>query len=267
LRPAAYNGIVGFKPTIGWAPIDGVQPVAPAFDTIGVMARRVDDAAAVAAAIADDPEAFAVRPAPSRPRIGLLGDAFYDEVAPAVRTILTAVVRRFVDAGATVESVSAPVALTRVHAAHRIITFAQCAAQHADRYHRDPSRYGRRARELLDPGLITSDHPGTCLCVHAEDVRRNATERLVDLFHDVDVVVTPVTSGPVPPRATTGDSRFQIPWTLCGFPALALPSGEARGLPLAVRLVTTPTNEATLLAVARWCEQVLDLGLAPAAAR
>jgi len=55
LRPAAYNGVVGFKPSSGWAPLDGVTPVAPTIDTIGITARHLSDAAAVAAAIADDP--------------------------------------------------------------------------------------------------------------------------------------------------------------------------------------------------------------------
>jgi Asp-tRNA(Asn)/Glu-tRNA(Gln) amidotransferase A subunit family amidase len=70
-----------------------------------------------------------------------------------------------------------------------------------------------------------------------------------------------VTPEPAPSCDTTGDSRFQIPWTLCGFPALALPSGRASGLPLAVQLVAAPNAEGKLLAVARWCEQILDLHL------
>jgi aspartyl-tRNA(Asn)/glutamyl-tRNA(Gln) amidotransferase subunit A len=172
---------------------------------------------------------------------------------------LAEVVERFVDADATVEHVVCAVDLTRVHAAHRVITFAECAAHHADRYCRDPGRFGPRARELLDLGLLTPAHA----YLHAEVVRRDATERLHELFSNLDVLIVPVTAGSAPPRDTTGDSRFQIPWTLCGFPTLALPTGDAAGLPLAAQLVTAPTNEATLLTVARWCEDVLDWNLTP----
>jgi Asp-tRNA(Asn)/Glu-tRNA(Gln) amidotransferase A subunit family amidase len=82
------------------------------------------------------------------------------------------------------------------------------------------------------------------------------------MFADTDAVVLPVVPGPAPGRSTTGESRFQIPWTLGGFPALSLPTGFSRaGLPLAMQFVADLGRESALLAAARWSEQVLGLEL------
>jgi Asp-tRNA(Asn)/Glu-tRNA(Gln) amidotransferase A subunit family amidase len=259
LRPAAYNGVVGFKPTMGWVTAEGSQPVAPSIDTIGVTARRVADAAAVAAAIADDPVRFRHGTASSAPRIGVLTGPYVEDLGPAVRANFRHTLRRLTDAGAELVTVSCPVDLSLVHAAHRIVTFAECAAEHLAAGRGDLVGYGPRARELIDLGMVTPAHA----YLHAQHVRQDATRRLAAMFADVDVVVLPVVPEPAPGRATTGDSRLQIPWTLCGFPALSLPAGlSPAGLPLAVQFLAGLHHEPALLAAASWSEQVLGVELA-----
>jgi aspartyl-tRNA(Asn)/glutamyl-tRNA(Gln) amidotransferase subunit A len=84
------------------------------------------------------------------------------------------------------------------------------------------------------------------------------------MFSGAEVILLPVVPEPAPSRATTGDSRLQIPWTLCGFPALSLPAGlSLTGLPLAIQFIADRYNETALLAAAHWSEQVLGLNLAP----
>jgi Asp-tRNA(Asn)/Glu-tRNA(Gln) amidotransferase A subunit family amidase len=259
LRPAAYNGVVGLKPTIGWAPTEGTQAVAPSIDTIGVTARSVGDAAAVAAAIGDQPDRFRSGADRGPPRLGRLHNAFYNTVGPAVAANLDEMARRFSDAGVDIVDVETSVDLSLLHTAHRIITFSECAALHLGRYRSNPGRYGPKARELLDLGLVTPAYA----YVEAQHIRREAGKRLADVLKDVDALMLPLVPEPAPAQHTTGDSRFQIPWTLCGFPTLALPSGLAGGLPLSVQLAASPHDDATLLAVARWCERTLDLVLSP----
>lgn len=257
LRPAAYNGVTGFKPTIGWVTTSGSRPVAPTIDTIGITARRVADAAAVAAAVGD-PAQFGCDTA-ARPRVGVLTTPFTEDAGQAVQAGLAHVARLLADAGADVAEVPCPVDLSLVHAAHRIITFAECAAVHLAE--RDgPAGYGPRARELIDLGTITPAHA----YVHAQRVRDEATRQLEAIFADAEVIVLPVVPEPAPDRSTTGDSRYQIPWTMGGFPALSLPAGISDGgLPLAVQFVADRHRDRTLLAVARWSEQVLGPELSP----
>lgn len=260
LRPAAYNAVVGFKPTIGWVSTDGSQPVAPTIDTIGITARRVEDAAAVAAAIADDPARFRHHAASCPPRLGVLTDPFADAIGPAVRANLRETLQQLADAGAKVTAASCPVDLSLVHAAHRIITFAECAAEHLAAAQGSLEGYAPRARELIDLGVVTPAHA----YVHAQHVRQETARRLPAMFTGADVILLPAVPEPAPARATTGDSRLQIPWTLCGFPALSLPTGlTSTGLPLAMQFIADRYNEPALLTAARWSEQVLGLNLAP----
>ena len=85
------------------------------------------------------------------------------------------------------------------------------------------------------------------------------------LSQQCDVLLTPATPAPAQAdRTNTGDPSFQGPWTSCGLPAIALPSGLAEsGLPLAIQLIASPFAEGRLLAAAAWCEQALGVELTP----
>jgi Asp-tRNA(Asn)/Glu-tRNA(Gln) amidotransferase A subunit family amidase len=179
---------------------------------------------------------------------------------PARLIRLLTTLQQLADAGANLAPVSCPVDLSLVHAAHRIITFAECAAEHLAAGRHSRNGYGPRARELIDLGLVTPAHA----YLHAQHVRRNTARRLATMFAGADVILLPVVPQPAPAQATTGDSRLQIPWTLCGFPALSLPTGlTPTGLPLAMQLIANRRNEPALLTAAHWSEQVLAPNLAP----
>jgi Asp-tRNA(Asn)/Glu-tRNA(Gln) amidotransferase A subunit family amidase len=269
VRPAAFNGVVGLEPTLGWAPTAGTVPVAWSIDTLGVMGRTVAAVAAVHGLVAP-----AVTAAGAPVAHGLRAGTRDDEWRPAlalVRDPLIATAARTVDGaagllaarGATVEAVDSPVDLATVHAAHRIVTFAECATFHRRLSCRpgDGRRYPPKARALIDLGLVT---PATAY-VAAQRLRAAATRRLAAVFgqHDVAVLPTAV-SGPPADRTTTGDSSLQIPWTFCGYPALSLPTGlDEAGLPTALQLVGPPGGDRTVLAVAAWCEEVLGAAPAP----
>jgi Asp-tRNA(Asn)/Glu-tRNA(Gln) amidotransferase A subunit family amidase len=260
LRPAAYNGVVGFKPSSGWAPLYGVTPVAPTIDTIGIIARTVADAAAMAAAIADNPPALT--PADSAQlRVGVLTGSYFGTAIAVALTNLAAVTGRLKAVGADVVELPAAASLADAYAAHRVITFAECAQHHRRRYAQQRQHYGPLAQELIDLGLTTLAHA----YLDAQRARRHATAQLAGLFEHADVLAMPVTPGPAPERTTTGDSAFQIPWTLCGFPALSLPAGldPDHPLPLAIQLVGPPHHDHQLLAAGLWCENTIGTLPAP----
>jgi aspartyl-tRNA(Asn)/glutamyl-tRNA(Gln) amidotransferase subunit A len=101
--------------------------------------------------------------------------------------------------------------------------------------------------------------------LRAQRLRRLFQEELQHLFSDVDVLLTPSTPAPAPrDLSTTGDARFQSPWTYAGAPTLTLPSGLSReGMPLGIQLIAPACHEEPLLRAARWCEVILDVTLAP----
>jgi Asp-tRNA(Asn)/Glu-tRNA(Gln) amidotransferase A subunit family amidase len=115
-------------------------------------------------------------------------------------------------------------------------------------------------RSTIESGLAIADARYT----EALDLRASLVEATRDAIADFDAVLMPAVPEPAPVGLeSTGDPRLLLPWTLLGFPAIALPSGWAvSGLPLSVQLAATPANEARLLDAARRCEQLLSFSRA-----
>ena len=258
LRPAAFNGVVGLKPSAGWVGIGATTRVAPSIDTIGMIARDVTSAAALFGLLRAS-KARHPRIAPIRwpPRLATI-EWGRERANPAVREAFDATARRLATAGAEIQAMSGAqlgIDLDAVHAAHRIVTFAECATYHAERRRTYPEQFPPRARLVLDLGIITPQSA----CRSAQELRAVAS-RAVDVFlRGCDAALLPTVGSAAPARDTTGDNSLQIPWTLCGTPAISLPMGlDPEGMPLAIQLVAPTGADLQLLGVARWCETVLD---------
>ncbi|HEX8930523.1 MAG TPA: amidase family protein, partial [Actinomycetota bacterium] len=226
---------------------------------------RVQDAALLCAVLAGrpgvaGPDGWARR---GPPRLGLVGDPLLDRADAQAQAMTTQAVGVLRGAGAHTSEVWLDGALELAHAAHRVVTFCECAAAHAELLDRHAEQLGPKARTLLELGAVT---PATGY-LRAQRLRRRLAARLQASFqqHGVDALVTPTATGPAPADlSTTGDSWLQLPWTLVGLPAISLPVGLGEtGMPLAVQFIGALGADERLLAVARWCEQVLDIDLQP----
>jgi Asp-tRNA(Asn)/Glu-tRNA(Gln) amidotransferase A subunit family amidase len=265
LRPAAYNGNVGFKPSYGWKSTRGSIPVAWSIDTIGMQTRTVPDAALLFSALAG-PGQRTTSPPGRPPRIGILRGYFYQQSSAEVRQHTDEVAAALAAAGAVVEESATGVDFALLHAAHRAVTFAECAAVHEDLYRRHGQRMGEKLRTLIELGLVT---PAVSY-LQAQRVRGRLSGRLQQTLSGLDAVLTPAAPSPAPADLTgTGSSALQIPWTFGGFPAISIPTGLSGGrLPLAVQLAGAYFTETRLLSVAQWCSEVLGMRLpVPDAAR
>ncbi len=273
LRPASYNGLVGFKPTFGRVSRYGVIPVSWTLDTMGWLARTVEDAALLLQVMAgpdlNDPVADR-RPVPDylqelerpqAPRIGLLRRFFYEHADQETRQHTDEVVERLSRAGAAVEEIPTPDSIESAIPDQQMIMTVEGASFHQPMYEVQAQDYQPKLREMIGRGLG----------IDAVSYSR-ALERRLQFVTDmqllagqVDILLTPSTPTPALADLTnTGNTIFQGPWTSCGLPAITIPSGlAASGLPLGIQLAAAPFAETTLLAAARWCEQVLDVRLAP----
>lgn len=256
LRPAAYSGVVGFKPGPGRVSRRGTVGVAWSIDTLGVQARCVDDARLLYEVLSGDDGGPPRRTA--APAIGAVRDPLLDRSEAGVEQELRRVTGALARAGAPLREVEPALGLEAAVAAHRIVTFTECAALHEERYQRSAAELGPKFRTLLELGLVTP----AASYVRAQRVRGRVIAALEGMLQSVDALLLPVVPGPAPrDRSTTGDPAFQIPWTFAGLPALALPTGrDGGGQPLAVQLVGRPGGEHALLDAARWCESVLAAG-------
>jgi len=271
LRPAAFNGVVGFKPTYGRISKRGVFPLAWSLDHVGVLTRSVEDCGLFLSAVAGydplDPGSadqplpsidLSAEPAP--PRLGLAREAL-QHATPRLREHIMRVAAKFETAGARVEEVSLGEPLDLIIAVHHVIMQTETAAAHWQLLEQYSGAYMPRLRAYVEVGRLL---PGV-LYLHAQRLRRRIREAMRRSLADLDALLLPTVGDVAPTRETTGDPSLQAPFTLVGFPSLSLPSGlaEPERLPLAIQLVAPAWQEAGLLAVGRWCEAQLPPIAAP----
>jgi len=277
LRPAAFCGVVGLKPTYGRISRRGVIAVSWSLDHVGIFARSVADAALLLGVLAGpDPAdpgsaplpppdlAAVVRAVPARPpRLGLVGEPFRERSLPEMRAHLEAVAAMLAARGATVEPVRLPDILPALQAAAQVVVRAEAAAYHADLHRVHAEAYRPRIRAAIEAGLCIPAR----LYLRAQRIRRQAREAFRPLLHAYDALLMPTAPGAAPDRGTTGDPSFNAPWSGIGVPQISLPTGlGAEGLPLGLQLVGAPFAETRLLAAARWVEaQVGFRGTPPGA--
>lgn len=273
LRPAAYNGVVGFKPTFGRVSRHGVVPVSWNLDTVGWLVRSVEDAALLLQVTAGPDVADPVssrQPVgdylsaikdPSPPRIGLLRRYFYEKADAETRRHLDAVAEQLAQAGAEIEELPMPDSIEDAYDDQRLIMAVEAAAFHEPMYRQQAEDYQPKLRAMLADGLQVDG----IVYARALERRREFIDDMEQLSQRCDVMLTPATPAPSQSdRTNTGDPAFQGPWTSCGLPAISLPSGLAEsGLPLGIQLVASPFAEARLLAAAAWCEETLGVELRP----
>lgn len=273
LRPAAYNGVVGFKPTYGRISKRGVFPLAWSLDHVGVLARSVEDCELFLSAVAGhdpaDPTS-ALQPLPvieaqadgepAAPRLGLLREAL-QLATPRLREHVTELAARFEAAGARIVELSFGEPLDLILAVHHVIMQTEVAAAHWQLLEQYPGAHSPRLRAYVEVGRLL---PGA-MYLHAQRLRRRIRTAMRRQMAGVDAVLLPTAVDVAPSRETTGNPSLQVPFSLVGFPSLSLPSGlsQPETLPLAIQLAAAPWDEARLLSVGRWCEAQLPPMPAP----
>ena len=274
-RPAAYNGIVGLKPTYGRISRHGVVPVSWSLDHVGILTRTVTDAALMLQALSgeDDNDPGSLRlPVPDftaqmnaaaerAPRIGLVREYFEDYASPEMWAHTEAVAHQLALAGAEVVELPLPESFNHAHSMQRIVMNVECAAFHQANHRIRAADYGPRIRAGIEMGLIIP--PATYL--KALRLRREFRAAMNEMAQQVEVLMTPATPEPAPKDLnTTGDAAFQSPWTAAGLPTIVVPSGLSDGgMPMAVQFGAPLAEEGKLLGAARWCEQVAGLKEGP----
>jgi aspartyl-tRNA(Asn)/glutamyl-tRNA(Gln) amidotransferase subunit A len=273
LRPAAYNGIVGFKATYGEVSNEGVLPNSWSIDHVGVHTRSVADAALLWPCMREDaPRPFARMPEPplssrsripgSPPRLGYIRDFFETETSSEVLENLTSLRERFRQAGAEIVEFPFPPSFAFVGPCWNIIKQAELYAFHRPLFEAHREQYPPKLRVRLEKGMQITGHEYVEHLRHRILFQREMCERMAD----VDAAIMPIASTTAPRGlSSTGSSIFNQPWSVSGFPAMSIPTGlDANGLPFAMQIAAQPYREETLLDIAAWCEKILAFTARPA---
>lgn len=252
-RPASYCGIAGVKPTFGRVARDGVLPVSDHLDHVGPMARTAADCELLLRAIlergGDEPPRGQLPP-----RLGCVRPYFIDTADPETAELTLAAIGKLADAGATIVELPLPDDFDAVHAMHARIMYRECAEFHRHAFGAPRHGYGPRIAELIDDGLRVTDDELAAALAHQRAFRDLVAKPLAE----VDAVVVPSTPGPAGDPSTTGDARFNSPWSYAGVPTVSIPCGLVKaGLPVSLQLVGRADSDLDLLGSAVWCEQQL----------
>ncbi len=250
IRPSAFCGVIGYKPSFGEFSRVGVKPQCHNLDTLGIICRSLDDLSLMRAALQIQPRRPVDRAA-AAPRIGFCRTPAWDHADADTQDLLERVAARLSAAGAMVND-TAPVPTDIADYHHRVFAF-EAARNYAYEYetHRD------KLSPALRDGLLT---PGRALPLAAYVAAIEAAEafraRLDETFAEFDVLLAPSAVGEAPAGLdSTGDARFNALWTLAWTPCLTLPAGTGHnGLPLGIQLVGPRFRDEALLDAAAWVE-------------
>jgi Asp-tRNA(Asn)/Glu-tRNA(Gln) amidotransferase A subunit family amidase len=261
IRPAAFCGVVGFKPTHGLISRGGALLLSRTLDHVGVFARTVEDAALLAETLIgvdeDDPDTRpAARPPlvavagaepPLPPRFAFVRSPVREDAEPETCEALAELVAAM---GEAVTEVELGASFARAVEMHGTIMEAEMAHNLQRDYDKGGDRLSPALRERLERGRArtATDYLDAVAGIPT------LNDALDPVFDEYDAIVTPAAPGE-PPRGlqSTGQPIFCTLWTYLGTPALTLPLlRSSAGLPLGVQLVGRRGGDARLLRTARW---------------
>jgi len=261
IRPAAFCGVVGFKPTVGRIPTEGAFEFSRTLDHVGVFARSVRSAGLFAAILAGETERAPHVDDDHVPRFAALRTSEWEQASDDMRERFQADVDALALVGGPVEWPEPPVGLDDAPRILRTVMLYEAGQTVLPKVARRPETVSAYARAQLAEGARI-DHR-----VYAEALA--SRDRLVATFLDwasgYDAILTPPSTGEAPTPETTGDPRFCSRWSLVGAPAITIPTGLGpHRLPLGLQLVGAPGDDERLLTAAAWAEAMLpSIGAPP----
>jgi Asp-tRNA(Asn)/Glu-tRNA(Gln) amidotransferase A subunit family amidase len=251
IRPASYCGIVGYKPTFGLLPREGVKLLSPTLDTVGLLARSVRDIRAVASTLGGGARPLHLDDVLTHPpRLALARTFAWERVQPAARAAIETVALAAWDAGACLEDLELPLGFETLVAAQEVIQEVESAASLACELRAHEQQISEPLRAALRRGAAVTP----AAYAQAKRAAAELAPAIAAVLARYDGVLTPSTTG-TPPLGlgSTGDPAFCRAWTLVGGPCVAVPlAWTPSRLPVGMQVVGAPSTDARTLAVAEW---------------
>ena len=253
VRPAAFCGSVGFKPTSGRISTGGVIPLSLTLDHVGFFNQDVAGAALNASVLCQGWQTGGTQT--ERPVLGVPAGPYLEKTSAEGLKHFQATRAKLEDAGFEVRAVEVMPNFDEIVTWHMDLTAAEASAFHEDWFGEFGDRYHPKTRALIERG-----HQVTPEQIRVYRAGRNQLRRDLEIpmaEHKIALWISPAAIGAAPAGLdSTGDPVMNLPWTYAGFPALTLPTGLAEnGLPLGLQLVAGWNKDEQLLA---WAGQIAE---------
>lgn len=254
VRPAAYCGVVGYKPTYGTLPLAGIKSLAGSLDTVGVLTRHVADAAFFVDALTSLSLSRGLASASlGGMRVGICHTPHWDCASASTQAAIAHAAQLLEAEGALVREQRLPTACSGLTEAQIDIMAYEAAAAFAPERATHADAFSAPFAALLAAGAqITGQR-----YFAAQSLAARARAALVGVFDTSDILLAPSTAGEAPAGLNgTGDPLFNRMWTLLGNPCVHVPLGSGEhGLPIGVTLIGARWNDAGVLAAAAVLER------------
>ncbi|HEX7928419.1 MAG TPA: amidase [bacterium] len=267
LRPASYNGLVGFKPSFGAISTAGVYPLSWQLDHIGALTRTVADAHLLWQLMRlEDRQKAKAKKAPTPltgklpKRVWRIRGMFETEAGPESLGALDATCRALAKKGVKIVERALPDSFRGVLESHHAILAAEAVVIHEAGFAARRTLFPPKIAELIVEGqkAMAAEY------VKALRHRKQVIAEMAAILEEVDAAITPSTVAPAPTPETTGPRVFQGPWSYVGFPTITVPVALAEGrLPLGVQWIAGPGMDDKLFRHAAACETAVPFGEMP----
>ena len=252
IRPAAYCGVVGYKPSFGTLSRSGMKMGCDTLDTAGVIARSVDDAALLVAGSAMRSDLLEIAAA-EKPELAVCRSPNWHHMSPEGAAAFEAAAKRLAAKGARL--VDLELDFPQLDAAASTILVYEMARALAYEITNHRARVSPMLLERVDSGATMPYAQYAKAIAYAAECRR----RLRDLAGEADAILTPSATGEAPlGLGSTGNTAMNRLWTLLHGPCVTVPAGDGpAGLPMGIQIVGLSGEDARTLAVAKWVEGAL----------
>jgi Asp-tRNA(Asn)/Glu-tRNA(Gln) amidotransferase A subunit family amidase len=253
IRPAAFCGIIGFKPTLHRIPTAGLVYFSRTMDQIGFFTQDLAGTA-LAASVLCRPwrsvSATAILPV-----LGVPTGPYLQQADPEGLLAFEQHLSKLETLGCTIRRVPALPHIGELNNLHRRMVFAEFAREHAQIYAMHAPLYRKRTAEIIEIGKKVSDQELATARANSSALRRELEAAMAHT--GIDLWVSPSAPGPAPEGIqATGDPNMNLPWTHAGMPVITLPAGQAKnGLPLGLQFIAPFGADELLLA---WCQVLAD---------
>lgn len=254
IRPAAFCGVMGFKPSYGRIPLDGVLYHSPSVDTLGIFTQDIEGIALGASVVVDGWQPEAARS--TALVLGVPDGPYLDYTDEDGRAAFEATIGALEASGITVRRVPFLEDADAVNQRHTRMMMGEYARVHAERFARWGALYSGIEAGYYDQGRRVSEAEIEAGCAGRLELR----ERVAALMdhEDLDALVCPSAPGPAPESLrSTGRPVMNVPWSHAGIPAINLPAGNVKGLPVGLQLVGRFGADEALVATAAYVQSYL----------
>jgi aspartyl-tRNA(Asn)/glutamyl-tRNA(Gln) amidotransferase subunit A len=259
IRPAAFCGIAGMKPTFGMVDRQGVILLSDHLDHVGPLAQTVVDLVIMLDCMTDQATylPLLVEPVTEPPRIAWLSGFFSARAEPEMQQALTTVSDELNSAGASIRECPLPAEFDSILDEHLSLMEFEMFQQLGEDYDQNRESYGPAISKVLEAGRGVSPERYQA----SLDYQNQINQIMRRCFARAEILISPATFGTAPDTSTTGNPGMNAPWSLIGFPTITIPVAVSEtGLPLGIQITGHPDKFDDLLKAAQWCENILRPG-------